>query len=90
MAHAASVGAAKRTVDVPGKRLGVKRFGGELVKAGEIIVRQKGTKFYPGKNAGIGRDHTIFAKVSGQVFFRRMTGFKRKQYYVDILQNLKS
>lgn len=85
MAHTASVGSAKRTVDVKGKRLGVKRFGGQVVKAGEIIVRQRGSRFYPGKNAGIGRDFTIYSKIDGVVSFRRMTGFKRNQKYVDIL-----
>ncbi|MCS7317645.1 MAG: 50S ribosomal protein L27 [Candidatus Dojkabacteria bacterium] len=85
MAHAASVGSVKRTVDVVGKRLGIKRFGGQFVKAGEIIVRQRGSRFHPGKNAGMGRDFTIFAKVDGIVSFRRMTGKKRNQKYVDIL-----
>lgn len=85
MAHSAATGSAKRTVDVPGKRLGVKRYGGQFVSAGEIIIRQRGSKFYPGKNASIGRDFTIFAKESGYVHFRRMTGYKRSQKYVDIL-----
>lgn len=85
MAHSAATGSAKRTVDVPGKRLGIKRFGGQKVNAGEIIVRQRGSQFYPGKNASIGRDFTIFAKEDGYVHYRRMTGFKRTQKYVDIL-----
>lgn len=85
MAHSAATGSAKRTVDVPGKRLGIKRFGGQKVNAGEIIVRQRGSQFYPGKNASIGRDFTIFAKEDGYVHFRRMTGYKRTQKYVDIL-----
>ncbi len=85
MAHSASVGSAKRTVDVAGKRLGVKKFGGEFVKAGEIIIRQKGSLFYPGTNTDIGRDFTIFSKVEGFVNFRRMTGHKRGQKYVDVL-----
>lgn len=88
MAHTASVGSAKRTVNVRGKRLGVKKFGGEFVKAGEIIIRQKGSKFYPGKNADSGRDFTIFSKISGYVSFRKMTGFKRGQKYVDILAQI--
>ena len=61
MAHTASTGSAKRTVQVIGKRLGVKRFGGQHVNNGEIIIRQRGSQFYPGINAGIGRDFTIFA-----------------------------
>ncbi len=85
MAHTASTGSAKRTVDVAGKRLGVKRFGGEHVNAGEIIIRQRGSKFYPGLNTGIGRDFTIFALKKGFVSFRRMTGYKRDQKLVDIL-----
>lgn len=90
MAHSAATGAAKRTVDVAGKRLGIKRFGSQFVKAGEIIVRQRGSKFYPGKNAGVGRDFTIFATKEGYVYFRRMTGFKRTQKYVDILPQNKA
>ncbi|MBE0573296.1 50S ribosomal protein L27 [Candidatus Dojkabacteria bacterium] len=85
MAHSAATGSAKRTVDVAGKRLGVKRFGGQYVNAGEIIIRQRGSKFYPGKNTSVGRDFTIFAKEAGYVHFRRMTGFKRTQKYVDVL-----
>jgi len=85
MAHTASTGSAKRTVDVIGKRLGIKKYGGEFVHAGEIIVRQRGSKFYPGKNAGEGRDFTIFSKVEGFVQYRRMSGIKRTQKYVDIL-----
>jgi len=85
MAHTASVGSVKRTVNVAGKRLGIKRYGGQLVKAGEIIVRQRGSEFYPGKNAEIGRDFTIFSKIQGFVSFRKMTGYKRGKKYVDIL-----
>lgn len=85
MAHTASTGSAKRTVDVPGKRLGIKKFGGEYVKAGDIIVRQRGSQFYPGKNTDQGRDFTIFSKIAGFVQFRRMPGIKRTQKYVDVL-----
>ncbi len=85
MAHSASTGSAKRTVDVIGKRLGIKRFGGQIVNAGEIIVRQRGSEFYPGKNTDQGRDFTIFSKINGIVSFRQMTGYKRNQKYVDVL-----
>src|SRR5258705_11839621 len=85
MAHTASTGSAKRTVDVAGKRLGIKRFGGEFVNAGEILVRQRGSKFYPGLNTSEGRDFTIFATVQGFVSYRRMNGYKRNQSYVDVL-----
>ena len=89
MAHTASVGSVKRTVNVAGKRLGIKRFGGQFVKSGEIILRQRGSEFYPGKNAGEGKDFTIFAKADGYVSFRKMTGFKRGKKYVDILSEVK-
>lgn len=85
MAHTKSQGAANRTVNVAGKRRGVKRFSGQLVNAGEIIIRQKGTKFYPGKNTGMGKDFTLFAKIDGVVTFRNMTGSKRGTKTVDIL-----
>lgn len=84
MAHTVSGGAAKRNVNVAGKRLGIKRYAGEFVKAGNIIVRQRGTRFYPGENTMIGRDHTIFAVNQGTVSFRNMTGYKRGQKYVDV------
>lgn len=87
MAHTKSQGAANRTVNVAGKRLGIKRFGGELVHDGSIIVRQKGTKFHPGINTKIGRDYTIFASADGVVSFRQMTGYKRGQQYVDVLDS---
>ncbi|MBN1915441.1 50S ribosomal protein L27 [Candidatus Dojkabacteria bacterium] len=85
MAHTKQQGAASRTVNVEGKRLGVKRFGGQFVHNGTIIVRQKGTKFHPGKNTDIGRDFTIFATQDGYVSFRNMTGYKRDKKYVDVL-----
>lgn len=71
MAHKKAGGSSRNGRDSAGRRLGVKRFGGEEVLAGNIIVRQRGTKFKPGKNVGIGRDHTIFALVDGQVAFTR-------------------
>jgi large subunit ribosomal protein L27 len=85
MAHSASVGSVKRNVNVAGKRLGIKRYGGQYVKSGEIIVRQRGSSFHPGTNAAMGKDFTIFAKSEGFVAFRRMTGHKRTQKYVDVL-----
>ncbi|MFP4588742.1 MAG: 50S ribosomal protein L27 [Candidatus Acetothermia bacterium] len=69
MAHKVSSGSTQNVHDTAGKRLGVKKFGGEWVEPGYIIVRQRGTKFKPGENVGMGRDHTIFAKVSGHVEF---------------------
>ncbi|ALJ56468.1 50S ribosomal protein L27 [Candidatus Xiphinematobacter sp. Idaho Grape] len=71
MAHKRGQGSVKNGRDSCGKRLGIKRFGGENVQAGNIIVRQRGTKFHPGYNVGLGRDHTIFALSSGRVLFDR-------------------
>lgn len=69
MAHKKAGGSTKNGRDSESKRLGVKRFGGETVSAGSIIVRQRGTRFHPGSNVGIGRDHTLFAKADGEVKF---------------------
>ena len=69
MAHKKSGGSSRNGRDSAGKRLGVKKYGGENVLAGNILVRQRGTTFYPGDNVGIGRDHTLFAKATGQVKF---------------------
>jgi len=77
MAHKKGGGSSKNGRDSNSKRLGVKRFGGQVVKAGEILVRQKGTKIHPGENVGLGRDFTLFAKVSGNVLFHFKKGKKR-------------
>ena len=69
MAHKKAGGSTRNGRDSESKRLGVKRYGGQLVKAGNIIIRQRGTEFHPGKNVGIGKDHTIFAKIVGVVLF---------------------
>ncbi len=71
MAHKKGQGSVKNGRDSRSKRLGVKHFGGELVTAGSIIVRQRGTKFHPGRNIGMGRDHTLFALTPGKVRFDR-------------------
>ncbi len=78
MAHKKAGGSSRNGRDSPGRRLGVKRFGGQLVKAGSIIVRQRGTRFQPGNNVGVGRDYTLFAKIDGIVTFER-SGKYRKQ-----------
>jgi len=70
MAHKKSGGSAKNGRDSISKRLGVKKFGGQFVRAGNIIVRQRGTKFKPGRNVGLGKDYTIFALKDGYVSFR--------------------
>jgi large subunit ribosomal protein L27 len=69
MAHKKAGGSSRNGRDSQSKRLGVKRYGGELVSAGSIIVRQRGTQVHPGANVGMGRDHTLFAKVTGHVLF---------------------
>ena len=71
MAHKKAGGSSRNGRDSQSKRLGVKRFGGETVSAGSILVRQRGTKFHPGINVGMGKDHTLFAKAEGKVAFRR-------------------
>jgi large subunit ribosomal protein L27 len=70
MAHKKSGGSSSNGRDTIGKRLGIKKFGGEAVVPGNIIVRQRGTKWHPGKNVGLGRDYTIFALVEGKVSFQ--------------------
>lgn len=74
MAHKKGGGSSRNNRDSQSQRLGIKRFGGELVVPGNIIVRQHGTKFHPGNNVGLGRDHTIYAMVEGYVTFERMRG----------------
>jgi len=71
-AHKKGVGSSRNGRDSESKRLGVKRFDGEFVRAGSIIVRQRGTKIHPGKNVGIGKDDTLFAKIDGYVAFEPM------------------
>ncbi|ALJ90082.1 50S ribosomal protein L27 [Thermus aquaticus] len=70
MAHKKGLGSTKNGRDSQAKRLGVKRYGGQVVKAGHILVRQRGTRFKPGKNVGMGRDYTLFALVDGVVEFQ--------------------
>ena len=81
MAHKKGAGSSKNGRESESKRLGVKHFGGELVKAGNIIVRQRGTKHFPGDNVGIGRDHTLFATAAGVVVFQRK---RNNRSYVSI------
>ncbi len=71
MAHKKAGGSSRNGRDSVGRRLGIKRYGGEEVLAGNIIVRQRGTKWKPGKNVGLGKDHTIFALLDGQVLFTK-------------------
>jgi large subunit ribosomal protein L27 len=82
MAHKKGVGSSKNGRESESKRLGVKIFGGEVVKAGNIIVRQRGTTHHPGENVGIGKDHTLFALVDGVVSFRKK---KNDRSFVSVL-----
>ncbi len=79
MAHKKAGGSSKNGRDSQSKRLGVKLYGGQVVRAGNILVRQRGTRFHPGTNVGRGRDHTLFAKIDGQVRFEKK-GPKHRQY----------
>ena len=78
MAHKKAGGSSKNGRDSIGKRLGVKKFGGETVPAGSIIVRQRGTLFKPGENVGVGRDHTLYALIDGTVRFDYAQNAKRR------------
>lgn len=82
MAHKKAGGSTSNGRNSPGQRLGVKRFGGQVVNAGEIIVRQRGTKMHPGLNVGMGKDHTLFAKITGQINFSR---YNKDQSKVNVL-----
>jgi len=82
MAHKKGAGSSRNGRESESKRLGVKLFGGEIAKAGNIIVRQRGTKHNPGENVGIGKDHTLFALIDGEVTFRKK---RNNKSYVSIL-----
>lgn len=84
MAHKKGQGSSRNGRDSAGRRLGVKKFGGELVIPGNIIIRQRGTKFHPGVNVGMGKDHTIFAVTEGKVQFKK--GFKNRMF-VSVVAN---
>ena len=83
MAHKKAGGSSRNGRDSAGQRFGVKRFGGQKVQAGNILVRQRGTKLHPGNNVGMGRDYTIFAKIDGIVAYERF-GKKRKKVSVYV------
>ena len=81
MAHKKAGGSSRNGRDSAGRRLGIKKFGGEVVISGNIIVRQRGTKFHPGTNVGLGKDHTLFATKNGQVSFKK----SRKRTFVSVI-----
>ena len=87
MAHKKAGGSSRNGRDSAGRRLGVKKFGGETVIAGNIIVRQRGTKFHPGENVGMGKDHTLFALCDGNVSFRQKAG---KRMFVSVQDQVKA
>ena len=87
MAHKKAGGSSRNGRDSAGRRLGVKKFGGESVIAGNIIVRQRGTKFHPGENVGMGKDHTLFALCDGSVSFRQRAG---KRMFVSVQDQAKA
>ncbi|EEO26119.1 MULTISPECIES: 50S ribosomal protein L27 [Helicobacter] len=78
MAHKKGQGSTQNNRDSAGRRLGVKKFGGQFVRAGNIIIRQRGTKVHPGNNVGMGKDHTIFALIDGIVSFERKDRNRKK------------
>ncbi|MBI4235341.1 50S ribosomal protein L27 [Candidatus Peregrinibacteria bacterium] len=90
MSHKKAGGSTKNGRDSKAKRLGVKLFGGEKAKAGNIIIRQRGTQYFPGKNCGIGKDHTIFSLIDGEVYFteKALTKFTGR-IYKDTFVNVK-
>ncbi|WP_319772422.1 50S ribosomal protein L27 [Breoghania sp.] len=87
MAHKKAGGSSRNGRDSAGRRLGVKKFGGEAVIPGNIILRQRGTKWHPGTNVGMGKDHTIFAKVEGHVTF---TAKANGRTYVSVLPTMEA
>jgi len=82
VAHKKGMGSSKNGRDSAGQRLGVKHFGGEIVRPGSIIIRQRGTRFHPGENVGLGRDHTIFSLIDGKVAFEPYARGRRKKISV--------
>ena len=84
MAQKKSGGKTKNGRDSCGKRLGIKCFGGQTVNVGSILVRQRGTKIMPGQNTTLGKDHTIFSKINGFVFFKKIRHWKKHKTYVYI------
>ncbi|MFC1799354.1 50S ribosomal protein L27 [Candidatus Eisenbacteria bacterium] len=78
MAHKKGVGSSRNGRDSNAQRLGVKRYAGQEINAGTIIVRQRGTRFFPGENVGMGKDNTLFARITGKVAFERLGKSKKK------------
>lgn len=88
MAHKKAGGSTRNGRDSIAKRLGVKRFGGQVVKAGEIIVRQRGTAYHPGQGVGLGKDHTLFALIDGIVRFARKGKEQRRHVIIEAVEKV--
>lgn len=88
MSKVSAAGSVRQSKNMRGKRLGLKKYASEFVLNGNIILKQRGSIYHPGKNAKMARDFTIYAVKDGYVNFRRMSGPKRGQYYVDILPDM--
>jgi len=88
MSHVVGAASTSNNGHVAGKRLGVKKFAGQAVKDGNIIVKQRGSVYHSGKNTYMSKDYSIHANKNGVVQFRRMSGFKRGQYYVDVVESV--
>jgi large subunit ribosomal protein L27 len=84
MAHKKGGGSSRNGRDSKSKRLGVKKFAGQLVLSGNILVRQRGTRIKPGENVGIGKDHTLFAKTEGKVEYSRLPNGQKKVHVVEV------
>lgn len=84
MSKVAAAGSVKISPNVAGKRLGVKKYSGEKVRNGNIIIKQRGSVYHPGKNTKMSKDFSIYSLIDGEVSFRRMSGHKRGKYYVDV------
>lgn len=84
MAHKKAGGSSRNGRDSAGQRFGIKRYGGQVVRAGNILVRQKGTKIHPGNNVGVGKDYTLYAKIDGQVTYERLGKLRKKVSVYEI------
>lgn len=87
MAHKKGGGSSRNGRDSESKRLGVKKFGGEFVRAGNILVRQRGTRIYPGANVGMGHDYTLFAKIDGVVVYKTIRNGRKQVSVLPLAEN---
>lgn len=87
MSHVVGAANTSNFGNVAGKRLGIKKYAGEIVKIGNIILKQRGSVYHPGKNTFMSKDYSIHAKTDGVVAFRRMSGFKRGKFFVDVVES---